>query len=90
MSHVTIHAVSEPRYEAFQKRFAEHHDITFSKGKDGTVAVAGRGVHGTLRRDGKSGDVTLSVSAHPALVSTGYIVGLVYDNLTATHPEPAA
>jgi len=90
MTQVTIHGIGEPQFAAFKAHFSAFHDFTFTPAASGKLAVSGRGVRGTLLRDGATGDVTVTIDAHPAVVTTGYLLGLVYDQLTTISPKAGA
>lgn len=81
MKKIIIDEVSQQEFANLQSYLKDHFDVSFSDLKTGGSTASGRGVSGTIRHDPSSKQLSIAIEATPSIVTTGYILGFLYDHL---------
>ncbi|MGA2146375.1 MAG: hypothetical protein ABSH49_15585 [Bryobacteraceae bacterium] len=81
---VEIHDVSQEMFDELIEQLGDYDLKVTSQG--GRYSVSGRGVQGTIEYRAKQKALQLELDAHHDLVTTGYVIGFIYDRLVAGVP----
>jgi hypothetical protein len=77
--------VSEQEFAELSEYLRDVHDLTVTVAGD-LAHITGQHLQGTLAHSVERAELRIELEQHPRLVTPGYLLGLLYDEMAETRP----